>query len=139
MDQEVGEGEICDGRGVLVAVVIVVISSESLSEAVVVVEHGGDAVKAESVEAVFLQPVFAVGEEEVEHLVLSVVEAEGVPGGMFAAAVAVEIEVIASVEASETLGLVLDGVGVDNIHDDGNSEPVGLVDELLQLLWSAEA
>ena len=75
VDEFVGEGEVYDGVGVLVAVVVVGVGAEGFSEAVVVVEHGGYAVEAEAVEAVFLEPVFAVGEQEVEHFVFAVVEA----------------------------------------------------------------
>ncbi len=39
------------------------------------VEHGGDAVEAETVEIVFLKPELAVGEQEMEHGVLAIIEA----------------------------------------------------------------
>ncbi len=80
VDQQVGEREICDCINILIAVIIIAIAAEVLSESVVVVEHGGDAIEAESVEPVFLEPVFAVGEQEVDHLIFAVVEAQGDPG-----------------------------------------------------------
>ena len=73
--QLVGKRQIGDGVGVLSAVVVVVVGGESLSQSVVVVEHRGHAVETEAVEFEFLKPVFAVRQQEVQHLVLAVVEA----------------------------------------------------------------
>ena len=42
----VGQGEVCNGVGVLGTVVVVAVSAEGLSEAVVVVQHRSDAVEA---------------------------------------------------------------------------------------------
>ena len=88
---------------------------------------------------VFFHPVLAVGEEEVEHLVLAVVEAQRVPRGVLAApGVVVEVEVDRAVEAPDALVLVLHGVGVDDVHDYGYAEAVGLVDEGFELVGGAE-
>ena len=87
----------------------------------------------------FFEPVFAVAQQEVKHLVLAIVEAERIPCGMLAASVAVEILVVGSVEAAEPLDLVLDGVAVDDVHDDGDSALMGGVDKLLELFGGAEA
>ena len=43
--------------------------------AVVVVEHGGDAIEAEAIEVEFFEPVADVGEEEFSHLRFAIVEA----------------------------------------------------------------
>lgn len=43
--------------------------------AVVIVEHGGDAIEAEAIETIFLQPVADIREEKSAHFFLSVVEA----------------------------------------------------------------
>ena len=139
VDEDVGQGEIDDGVGVLAAVVIVGVAAERLAEAVVVIEHRGDAVEAEAVELVFLKPELAVGEEEMEHRVLAVVEEEGIPGGMFAAVVAVEVEVVAAVDAAEALDFVFHGVGMHEVHDHGDAELMAFVDEALEVVGSAEA
>ncbi len=76
VDDLVGQSEVGYRVGVLSAVVIVAISAESLPQAVVVIEHRGHAIKAEPVKLELLQPVFAVGEQEVQHLVFPVVETE---------------------------------------------------------------
>lgn len=60
MDELVGQGEVCDGVGILRSVVIVAVAAESLAKAVVVIEHRGDAVEAETVEMEFREPVFAI-------------------------------------------------------------------------------
>ncbi len=139
VDKDVGEGQIYDGVLVLAAVVIVGIAAEGLSEAVVVVEHRGDAVEAETVEVVFLKPIFAVRQQEVEHLVLAVVEAERVPCRMLAAAgVGMEILVHGAVEASEAFVFVLDGMAVHDVHDHGDAAAVGVVDESFEVFGGAE-
>ena len=94
MDELVGEREVDDGVAVLMSVVIVAVVAEGFAEAVAVVEHGGDAVEAEAVEAVLVEPELAVGEQEVEHFVAAVVEAERVPGAVFAPLAGVEVLVI---------------------------------------------
>ena len=60
-------------------------------EAMVTVEHGGDAVKAETVQMVFLQPEAALREEETADLRFGVVEAAGVPCWMPPAALKARI------------------------------------------------
>ncbi len=130
MDKYVGKCEVDKSVGILTAVVVVAIAAECLAETMVVVEHGGDAVEAETVELVLVEPEFAVGEQEVEHAVLAVVEAERIPCRVLAARVTVEVEVIAAVEASQSLKLVLDRMGMHYVHDDGDSHLVGIVDEL---------
>ena len=57
------------------SVEIIAISAKSFSEAMTVVKHRCDAVETKPVEMEFLEPVFAVREEEVKHFVSSVVEA----------------------------------------------------------------
>jgi hypothetical protein len=64
------------------AEVLVVAAREAEVDAVVVVEHGGDAVEAEAVEAQLLHPVAQVGEQVAQRLVAAVVEQAGVPQGV---------------------------------------------------------
>ena len=139
MDKDIGKREICDGIRILIAVVVVGIRSESLPEAMVIIEHGGYTVETETVKLKFLKPVFTVREKEMEHAVFSVVEEKRVPCRMLAASVAIEIEVVAAVEPAETLHLILHGVGVHDIHNHGNAELVSLVDKTFQIVGSAEA
>ena len=113
MNELVGESKIGDGVGVLTSVVIIVVGPECLSETVVIVKHRCHAVKTESVKTELVKPILAIAEKEMQHLVLAVVKAQGVPSGMLAASVTVEILVIAAVESAQTLDLVLDSVGMD--------------------------
>ena len=105
----------------------------------VIVEHRGHAVKAEAVKAVFLKPVFAVGKQEVEHFSFAIVKAERVPCRMLAASVAVEVQVRASVEASESLHFILYSVGVYYIHYHRYAQFMSFVNEALEILRCAEA
>ena len=66
------------------------LTRESLSQASGVIEHRGDAVEPEAVEAVDVHPHAKVGQQETEHLPLGVVEQPGVPQVMVAAAARVE-------------------------------------------------
>jgi hypothetical protein len=67
---------ICVGRH---AEVLVIVSGEGHLQAVVVVHHGGDAIKPEAVKLELVEPVAGVGEKEPEGLPLAVVETAGVP------------------------------------------------------------
>ena len=139
MDELVGKGEVGDGIGVLVAVVVVVVAAKRLPQAVVVIEHRRDAIEAETVELILLEPELAVAEQEVEHGVLAVVEAQRVPCRVLTLAVAIEVEVVAAVEAPQALHLVLHRVRVHDVHNHRNAARVGIVDEVLELLGGAKA
>ena len=129
VDEFVGEGEVGEGVEIEGAVEVGGGVVEGGAEAAVVVEHAGDAVEAEAVEVEFVDPVAGVGEEEVEDFGFSVVEAAGVPGGVVAAFAGVEVLVGGAVEAGEAFGFVFDGVGVDEVDDDGDAGLVAGVDE----------
>ena len=90
MDQAVGQRQVADGVVVLVAVEVVAIAAEGLAQSVRVVEHRGNAVEAEAVELELLEPVFTVRKQEVQHVVLAVVEAQRIPGGMLVAVAGIE-------------------------------------------------
>ena len=138
MNQLVGQGEISDGIAVLMSVVVVAIGHEALAEAVAVVEHGGDAVEAEAVEVELLEPVLAVGEQEVEHFVLAVVEAKAVPCGMLSAVALVEVLAGVAGKVCQAFHLILHSMAVHDVHDDSKAHAVRLVDEGFQLVGSAE-
>ncbi len=104
----------------------------------VIIEHRGHAVKTETVKTVFLQPVFAIRQKKMEHLVLAVVKTQRIPSRMFTPAIAVEIKIWGTVKTAKTLHFVLHGMRMDNVHDHGDAEPVCLVDKRFQLLRSAE-
>lgn len=98
------------------------------------VEHRGDAVKAEAVEVVLRQPIFKVGEKEVEHLVLAVLEALGIPGGMGPPGAGVEKLIGRPVKFVDALPGVFCRVGVDNIQQHGDAQPMAA--SINALSWS---
>ena len=138
VDQVVGQREIAEGFVVLMAVEIVIVAGKSLTQPVAVVYHRGDTVESEAVEAIFLQPILAVGEQEVDDLVLTVVEAETVPLVVEAARPGEEVLRRVAGQIAQPLVLVFDSVAVDQVHDDGKAHAVGVVDEMLQLVGGAE-
>ena len=139
MDEIVGEGEVGEGVFVDGGIEVILVGREDLAETVVHVEHGGDPVEAEAVEVEFLDPVAGVREEEVEDGRFGVVEAAGVPCGVEAAWAVVEVLVGGAVEVGEPFDFVFDGVGVDEVDDDGEAERVGGVDEGFEFFRGAEA
>ena len=104
-----------------------------------VVEHAGDAIEAEAVEVEFVDPVAGVGEEKVEDFWFAVVEAAGVPGGVVAAVAGVKVLVGGAVEAGEAFVFVFDGVGMNEVDDDGDAGFVCGVDELFEFFGGAES
>ena len=80
-DQGVGRLKVQYGRIVGILAEILVVAVKGLV-AVVVVQHGGYPVEAESVETKFLHPVGDVGQQELLDVHLSVVEQFGIPSGM---------------------------------------------------------
>ena len=59
---------------------------------------------------IFLKPVLTVGEEEVEHIVLAIVEAKAVPSRMLVAVAGIEELIGVAGEIAESLYLVLHGM-----------------------------
>ena len=138
LDELGGELQIEDRVLVGVGAEVIVITAERLVAARVI-EHRGDAIEAEAVEAELLQPVADVGEQELADLRAAVVEAFRIPRRVLAARAAVEILVAGAVEVVEALGEVLHGVRVDDVEQHGEAEAVGGIDEVFQVLRRAEA
>ena len=105
---------------------------------VVEVEHGGDRIHAQAVEVQVLDPILRRGDQEVLHLASAVIEDQGAPVAMLAAArVFVFVEGTA-VEAGE--GEVVAGeVGRHPVKDHADAGGMGAVDEAAECLGRAEA
>ena len=58
---------------------------------------------------------------------------------MLALIVTVEIQITRAVKAAQTLHLVLHRMGVYDIHNDSKTRCMGIINQMLQLLGSAEA
>ena len=82
MDEFIGQCKITDGIIVLMTIEIVAITTEGLTQSMRIVKHRGDTVKTETIKLEFFKPILTVGEQEVKHVVLAIVETEGVPCGM---------------------------------------------------------
>ena len=139
MDQLIGQREVRHSIGILMTIEVVGVRGEALAEAVVVVQHRGDAVEAEAVELEDLQPILTVGEEEVHDVVASVVEAQRVPSGMIAARPFVEEERAGAVIACQPFDLIAYGMTVHEVHDDLETSCVSSIDERLQFVGRTEA
>ena len=66
--------------------------------------------EAEAIEVEFFKPILAVGQKEMEHFVLSVIEAEAVPSRMLVSLARIEILVRVAGKIAQTFQLVLHGV-----------------------------
>ena len=138
MNHFVGKGKIHDGITVFVTVEIRAVAVEVFPQTVRAVDHRGHAVKTITVEIVFVEPELAVREQEMEHFVLAVVEAQTVPCRVLTATAVMEILIARAVEIAQTLQLVLHYMAVHEVHDDMNTPSVRVVDEGFQLIRRTE-
>ncbi len=138
VDQLGGELEVEDGILIGIGAKVVVIAAKGLV-ATRVVEHGGDAIEAKAVEMEFLEPVADVGEQEVADLGSAVVEALGIPLRVLAAIAGVEILVAGAIEVVESLRHVFHGMGVNDVEQHREVEPVGGIDQVFEIFGCAEA
>ncbi|MPM30093.1 hypothetical protein SDC9_76636 [bioreactor metagenome] len=76
MNELVGQCQITNGIQVLSVVVIIIIPGEALFQAVTVVQHGGYTIETETVESIFLHPVFAVRKQKMEDFIFAVIKAK---------------------------------------------------------------
>ena len=74
-----------------------------------------------------------------DYVVLAIVEAERVPCRMLVHGSRIEILVGVASQVAETLHLIFHGVGVDDIHDDGDALLVGRINEFLEFFGSSES
>ena len=117
---------------------VLVIGIEVCAQTMVVVEHGGHTVKTEAVKVILSHPEFQVAQQEVEHTGLAVVKALGVPGRMIAFGTVVEELPGGTVEHVDALGGVLHRMGVDHVQQNPQSQLMGLVHQIFQILGLAE-
>ena len=120
------------------AIEVVTVITERLSQTVAVVEHRGYTIEAETIEVVFAEPVLAVAQEEVHHLILTIVEAETVPSWMLMSVARIEVLVRITGKIAETFHLVLHCMRVNDIHNDSYAILMGCINERLEFLWGSE-
>ena len=120
-------------------IIVIAIAHECLAKTVTIVKHRGDTIETETIEVILLEPELTIGKQEVQHLVLSVVEAQAVPSRMLTTVALIEILAWVTGKVTKTFHLVLHSMTVHDIHDNGNTCFVGSIDEFLQFLGSTEA
>ena len=133
-DQLVGQLQVGDGLGVGVEGEILGVIIKAGAKAVVMIEHGGDAVEAEAVEMVLRHPEGQVAQQEMQDLILAVVEALGAPGGMVALGTGVEELPLGAVEHIDALSGIFHSMRVDHVQQHPNAQLMGLVHQVLQVL-----
>ena len=95
--------QIGDRVAVDVGAEIIVVAAEGFAQAMIEIEHAGDAIEAEAVEAKFFQPVAQVAQQEALDFVFAVIEQQRIPGDMLPARAGVEILIIGAVEKIQAL------------------------------------
>jgi hypothetical protein len=104
--------------------------------AMMMIEHGGHSIETKAVKTEFLEPVSEIGKEKSQDLWPTIIKQAGIPLRMF---VLVEVEPFLSIKCRESLGDILDRMGMDNIHQDSKSMAVSLINQVHEILWSAAA
>ena len=120
--------QVANGVVVLVTVEIIAVTHERFAETVAVVKHRRDAVEPEAVEMEFLQPVLAIRQQEVKHVIFPIIETEAVPSRVFVTVALIEKLIRVASEISETFDFIFDGVAVNDVHDDAETHLMRCVD-----------
>ena len=73
-----------------------------------------------------------------QHFILAIIEAEGVPSRVFTAVTVMEILVTRTVEITETFQFILNSMAMHEVHDDVDTATMGIIDEGLQFIGRTE-
>ena len=103
------------------------------------VQHGSDTVKPETVKVILLLPELQVGQQEVDHFALFIVEALGAPGAVITLCTVMEELIHSAVKLANTFTGILGSMGMDHIQQHRNAHLMGFIDQCLQLLRCTEA
>ena len=90
-NQHIGQCQVVKRIFIHAGIKIRIVTAKVASQSVVPINHTGHAVETETVQPVFFHPVFEVGQQEIFHLILTIIKAAGAPGGMPAGFPGVEI------------------------------------------------
>ena len=102
------------------------------------VDHRSHAIKTESIEVIFIEPELTVREQEMEHFVLTVVEAERVPSRVLPTIAVMEILIAGTVKVTESFEFVLNGMAVHEVHDHMHSATMSVVDKGFEFVRRTE-
>ena len=87
-----------------------------------VIQHGRNPIETKTVKMIFLEPIFAVGQQEMNNLIFPIIKAKRVPSGMFAPITRIKKLVRVAREISQALRFVLHRMRMNDIHN--NSHPI---------------
>ena len=138
MNDLIGQGEVHEGIAVFVTAEIRRIAVEVFAQTVTAVDHRRHTVKTETVEVILIKPELTVREQEMEHFVLAVVEAEAIPSRMLPTIAVMEILIAGTIEVTESLEFILHCMAVHEIHDHMHAATVRVIDESLQFIRRTE-
>ena len=139
MNQVVGKSKIDDSSIILMTIVIIGITGEVLAQSVTVIQHGSHAIKTEAIEMELLHPILAIGKQEVNHLILTIIKAEAVPCRMLTAVTLAEILARVTGKVAQSLIFILHGMAVYDVHNDRYAVLVSRVYELFKLFRCSES
>src|SRR5690606_31836482 len=100
----------------IIKIFVVMIKS---SIAMVVVEHGGYAIKTETVEPELLHPIPYVGQQKLLYFLFTIVEQHRIPIRVIPFCTVMEILVLCAIKKVEAFRNVFDSMGMHDVHDDG--------------------
>mmetsp|Transcript_5065 Transcript_5065/g.9007 ORF Transcript_5065/g.9007 Transcript_5065/m.9007 type:complete len:309 (-) Transcript_5065:1351-2277(-) len=115
--------------------VLVVVSSESHLQSMVVVHHARHPIEPEAVELVLVEPPPAIRKQKPKHLPVSVIEESAVPHPMITLLSRVEVLAVRSVEEIDAIVRVARSMRVHDVDQNEEAEPVRLVNHGFELLW----
>jgi len=82
-------------------------SRETSSNSVMLVHHAGNAIKAETVEHVYVHVVSKVREQKPKHFMVTVIEQPGIPELVSSSDTLVKVEVIGTIKLVDPVGIVV--------------------------------
>ena len=115
------------------------LTSVKIGISVMVIYHRGYTIETIAIKVELVKPILHIRQQEVLDLALAVVENLRVPIWLIASIALLRVVVWRAVEFVYALVKVLDIVGVNDIHNYGNTHFVGLAYQRLQLFGCAEA
>ena len=128
MDDLVSKPQIGHGIFIYISAEVVVVRTYARTKAVISVDHARHTVEAVPIELEGIEPIATVGEKKMEGLDLTVIEESGIPRWVFTPSPLMEIKGIGPVKPTQSLQLILNGMGVNEIHNDGDAERVRRID-----------
>ena len=117
---------------------ILVVGIKVYTKTMIVIEHACHAVETETVEVIFRHPELEIGEQEVNDAGLAIVKALGAPRRMIALFTCMEELPLSAVEHVDALGCVLHRMGMHDVQQHADAQPVRLVDQILEVLRAAK-